>query len=138
MNPDAPAQPAPRRRRGWLIGTAIAAGVLVAGGTFAFQEVRLARNLRKARDHVPVVQAKLAEDNRFLGVTVAETPAGHGSLRVGGFVIADADADLLRDAVDATRPPVPLDWQVRVIGAAALGEALTKIRPPATAPAPAD
>ena len=135
MTADAPAESSARPRRGRLIGSAILAGVVVAGAVFGFQEWRLARNLANARDHAALLRQRLGDDNRFLGVTLKESPALNGSLLVGGFVIDNAAATDLRDLLDSTAPPVPVDWQLRVLGAAAVGEALSKLNPPGTAPA---
>jgi hypothetical protein len=125
---------AEKTRRGWIVGSAIAAGVLVAVGVFGFQEWRLARNLRLAERHAPLIREKLQHDDRFLGVVVKESTTLHGSLRVGGFVLDDVAAADLRGLIEATSPPVAIDWQFRILGAAAVGEALSKIQPPTSAP----
>lgn len=124
-----------RPRRAWLVGSAIAAGVLVAAGVFGFQEWRLARNVRLAQQSVALIRARLEQDDRFLGVIIKESTTLHGSLRVGGFVLDEAAACDLRRTIDSTSPPVALDWQLRVLGAATVGEAMSKIKPPATVPA---
>jgi hypothetical protein len=115
-----------------MIGSAIAAGVLLAVALFLAQEYRLSSNLRRARAHVPILQAKLAEDERFVAVKVTESPTLYGSLLIRGFVVTEEDAAALRQAIDATNPPVKLDWQLRVFGQAAVVEVLSKAKPPAT------
>src|SRR4051794_41962848 len=89
----------PRTRRTWLVGSAIAAGVLVAVAVFGFDEWRLARNMRLAQQHVPLIHDKLEQDDRFLGVVVKESTTLHGSLRIAGFVLDDAAASDLRKAI---------------------------------------
>jgi hypothetical protein len=140
MSADAsPDDEARRPGRAWLVGSAIGAGVLVAVAVFGFQEWRLSTNLRLARQHLPLIRATLAPDNRFLGVTLAESTTLHGSIRVGGFVVDEASADELRTVIRSTSPPVAIDWQFRVLGGAAVGEALSKMKSAAatTATAPA-
>jgi hypothetical protein len=133
MSTDGPTDNAvPHSRRTWLVASAIAAGVLGAAGVFGFQEWRLGRNVRLAQQQVPLIRAKLQQDDRYLGVVVQDSTTLHGSIRVGGFVLDDAAAADLRQAIDSTSPPVALDWQLRVLGAAALGKALPRGKPATT------
>ncbi len=69
------------------------------------REWSLRRNLRQAADHARLLSARLAGDERFLGVKLGETGDDGGSMYVAGFVVGDAPAAELRRLPDRRLPP---------------------------------
>lgn len=109
----------PKRRLALAVCFLAAAVAYISfGPTAIVQEWRL----RKARLHVPVIAQALSSDPRFADVSVGTTTASYGALVVHGSVATDRDLQSLRQAIDATRPPVDVLYRVTVAGRPVQGE----------------
>jgi hypothetical protein len=73
-----------------------------------------ARNMSKARSHIPIVQRALGSEPRFANVTFDDFTAQEGSLLVGGTVPTRADLDRLKEIVASTSPPTAVIFHVFV------------------------
>lgn len=62
------------------------------------------------------IERGIAEDERFVGVTVSVIDAGDGGIRISGYVARNEDLDALRSIVDQAAPPGAVMWDVRVVG----------------------
>ncbi len=70
------------------------------------------RNMKRAKEHIPIVRSKLDAYPEFRHVTVVEYTAAGGSLLVDGCLRSDADVKRLRQIVQATAPPVEVVFQL--------------------------
>jgi len=79
------------------------------------EEARVDR-VKLAREHAEKVSPVIAKDKRFDYVRVSDWWGEGGKLLVSGFIESEADLQAQQTLVRGTRPPVPVAWQVGVVG----------------------
>ena len=100
--------------RRWSIIVALTAGPILLAYAIYYpysSAARQARNMRIAEQFAPTVRAAIAGDQRFKYVDVFKYTDKGGCLGVGGFVHQGDLAELKR-RIEATNPPVLVDWLV--------------------------
>jgi hypothetical protein len=100
------------RTKVWFSLLVFAAGVAVyypysPGG-------RQSRNMRRAEQHIELIRPRIAADPRFARVRLGPFTADEGSLGVSGGVATQADLAALRAIIDASNPPVTVNYYVGV------------------------
>jgi hypothetical protein len=78
--------------------------------------------MAEAKAHVPAIQRELAQDRRFRAVQVEVTTAMAGGIELSGRLASEADFADLKRIVEATSPPGPIRWSVKVIPSDAFEE----------------
>ena len=76
-----------------------------------------AERVKLAKEHAEKISPLIANDRRFGFIRVSEWWGEEGKLAVSGYIDNQADFDALQTLVRGTRPPVPVAWQVEVVGA---------------------
>ena len=100
--------------RDGLVKILIMTAVLIALFPFSPTGQQL-RNLAAARKHAHNIQPQLNNDTRFRHVRVGGYTGGGGMFWVFGTVSTDADFAELKRMITATKPPVAVYWEVRVL-----------------------
>ena|SRR5437879_5006662 len=93
---------------GLFVATGLGVWQLLTGDTL----IRQKQNMKRAREHVPLVRQKLDAFQEFRHIRVAEYTAAGGSLFVDGDVKSEADVKRVRDIVEQTVPPVTVVYNV--------------------------
>ena len=70
------------------------------------------RNMRIAQHHIDLIAPGIHADPRFSRVSLEPYYAGDGSVGVFGFVANDSDLAELKRAIDESKPPVKVFFQV--------------------------
>ncbi|MDB5300140.1 MAG: hypothetical protein JWO87_1803 [Phycisphaerales bacterium] len=117
--------PDPRadRQRLTHLGIRVLAGVLllvavlavVGVSTFLILSGRLDANLLKAREHIPIIQSRIAGDDRFKYIVFEAGTQSNGCVWVGGTVANPSDLAALRQIIQNTSPPVPVVYHVGIL-----------------------
>ena len=85
---------------------------------------RQRRNLRKADQHIPVIQRILGSDRRFSKIEVKRFTGHDGCIMVHGDLDLIRDYDDLKAIVGSTAPPVGVAYYVSIDGKDQPGEYL--------------
>ena len=79
-------------------------------------------NMRIARTHLPLARQKLNSFPESFHLRVMVYTGAGGSLMVEGYVPSPEDEQRVREAIEQTKPPVKVVYQVHVVGTNVVSE----------------
>jgi hypothetical protein len=99
-----------------LVGVAVLCwGVFVIG--FLVVSYPTNRNMARGQHHIPLIEAALAKDGRFAGVTLSTFKGFGGSIFVQAIVNTPEEKEALLQLVMQTNPPVRVVDHIDVVAA---------------------
>ena len=95
---------------------AVIIGLGTAGGLWLLwpEPTEQQRNLNLVNAYLPAAQAAIAADPRYSDVTLFAYTGDDGCVGVSGQVRTASDLAALQQAIEATHPPRPIHWTVKV------------------------
>ena len=72
-------------------------------------------NMRHARQHLPVVRQALDAFTEFRQLQIYVVTGGGGTLSICGYLRTEAEASRVREIVNATKPPLPVHFNLWVV-----------------------
>ena len=95
-----------------LMAIAVFGAVELYYGPTVFRQLR---NMRIAREHLPVIQQKIGPYPEFKKISVFVYTDAGGSIVVDGYLRTEIEANRLHQIIDSTKPPVPVVYNCQVI-----------------------
>ena len=74
-----------------------------------------AKNLAAAREHASRLEPEIHHDSRFADIKLGAYTGGGGCLWVYGFLTSDQVSNDLSRLVEASHPPVPVQYDIRIL-----------------------